>query len=45
VATVPLSTFYLDHTSVGMIRFCFAKKEETLQLAIDKLKTYRQVKV
>jgi L-glutamine---4-(methylsulfanyl)-2-oxobutanoate aminotransferase len=45
VATVPLSTFYLDHTSVGMIRFCFAKKEETLQLAIDKLKAYRQVKV
>lgn len=45
VATVPLSTFYLDHKSVGMIRFCFAKKEETLQLGIDKLKAYRQVKV
>ncbi len=45
VATVPLSTFYLNHQSVGMIRFCFAKKEETLQMAIDKLKAYRQVKV
>jgi aspartate/methionine/tyrosine aminotransferase len=45
VATVPLSTFYLEHKSVGMIRFCFAKKEETLQMGIDNLKAYRQVKV
>ncbi len=42
VATVPLSSFYLDHTSVGMIRFCFAKQDETLNKAIQKLKEYRK---
>jgi methionine transaminase len=37
VATIPASAFYqnkIDHT---VIRFCFAKKEETLQKAVDKL--------
>ncbi|MGH7739160.1 MAG: pyridoxal phosphate-dependent aminotransferase [bacterium] len=44
VATVPVSSFYLDKPSSGYIRFCFAKKEETLVKAIEKLKAYRGVK-
>ncbi|HET9869813.1 MAG TPA: aminotransferase class I/II-fold pyridoxal phosphate-dependent enzyme, partial [bacterium] len=45
VATVPVSSFYLDRPSTGMIRFCFAKKVETLAKAVEKLKAYRGVKV
>ncbi len=45
VATVPISSFYLNNPSTGMIRFCYAKKEETLVKAIEKLKAYRGVKV
>jgi aspartate/methionine/tyrosine aminotransferase len=45
VATVPISSFYLNEPSSGMIRFCYAKKEETLSKAIEKLKSYRKVSV
>jgi aminotransferase len=44
VATVPLSAFYLGQVSAGMIRFCFAKKEETLRTALQQLQAYRQGK-
>lgn len=37
VACVPISAFYHDHYDPGIVRFCFAKKEETLQLAGDRL--------
>lgn len=37
VATIPISAFYSDKRDDKMIRFCFAKKEETLQAAIKKL--------
>ena len=38
VATVPPSAFYLKSTEgEGYLRFCFAKKEETLKLAVQNL--------
>ena len=37
VAAIPLSSFYEEPISSRMIRFCFAKKEETLTRAIDRL--------
>ncbi|HTN46147.1 MAG TPA: methionine aminotransferase [Flavipsychrobacter sp.] len=38
VATIPLSPFYSAKKDNRLIRFCFAKKEETLQAAAEKLK-------
>lgn len=39
VATVPPSAFYLKSTEgEKFLRFCFAKKEETLKLAVQNLK-------
>ena len=40
VATIPLSAFYHDETNTGMIRFCFAKKEETIADAASKIKIF-----
>jgi methionine aminotransferase len=37
VAAIPLSAFYDRPTDANLIRFCFAKKEETLASAIDRL--------
>lgn len=37
VATIPVSAFYHDKKDEQLIRFCFAKKEETLLSAIEKL--------
>jgi methionine aminotransferase len=37
VATIPVSAFYKNKTDNKVIRFCFAKKEETLQRALEKL--------
>jgi methionine aminotransferase len=37
VATIPISAFYSDHFDQKILRFCFAKKEETLFLAFQKL--------
>lgn len=37
VATIPVSAFYKEGTDNKVIRFCFAKKEETLEKAVDKL--------
>lgn len=37
VATIPFSAFYKDKTDEKVIRFCFAKKQETLDKAIEKL--------
>ena len=37
VATIPVSAFYQDHTDHSVIRFCFAKKEETLRAAAERL--------
>jgi methionine transaminase len=37
VAAIPLSAFYGDGFDQRVVRFCFAKKEETLNKAIDRL--------
>jgi methionine transaminase len=37
VATIPLSPFYSSKQDDKLIRFCFAKKEETLRAAIARL--------
>jgi methionine transaminase len=37
VAAIPLSAFYGDGFDQRVIRFCFAKKDETLQLALSRL--------
>ena len=37
VAAIPLCAFYADGFDQRIVRFCFAKKEETLDLAIERL--------
>ena len=37
VAAIPLSAFYGDGFDQRVVRFCFAKKDETLQTAIERL--------
>lgn len=37
VATIPMSAFYSNKQDNKLLRFCFAKKEETLQSAIERL--------
>jgi len=37
VAAIPLSAFYREGFDQRVVRFCFAKKDETLQLALDRL--------
>lgn len=38
VATIPLTAFYRDRTDHKVIRFCFAKREETLMAAAERLR-------
>jgi methionine aminotransferase len=38
VAAIPLSAFYGNGFDQRIVRFCFAKKDETLLLALEKLK-------
>lgn len=38
VATIPVSAFYQDAQPSPYIRFCFAKKKETLEAAVEKLR-------
>jgi methionine aminotransferase len=37
VAAIPLSAFYGDGFDQHVVRFCFAKKDETLQTALERL--------
>jgi methionine aminotransferase len=37
VAAIPVSAFYRQPRQSGIVRFCFAKKDETLQLALERL--------
>jgi methionine aminotransferase len=37
VATIPVSSFYRNGAENGVLRFCFAKKESTLQEAVERL--------
>ena len=41
VATIPVSAFYINKKDDRLIRFCFAKKEETLQAAVERLKVFK----
>ena len=42
VATVPGSSFFRDKAlGRGYIRFCFCKKDETLELATERLESLR----
>ncbi|HQR11295.1 MAG TPA: methionine aminotransferase [Casimicrobiaceae bacterium] len=38
VATIPLSAFYHDGTDHRVIRFCFAKRDETILAAAERLR-------
>lgn len=37
VAAIPVSAFYSKLTDLRVIRFCFAKKQETLEKAVERL--------
>jgi len=37
VTTIPVSVFYRAETDNKVVRFCFAKKNETLEAAVEKL--------
>jgi len=38
VATIPVSAFYSNKKDDKLVRFCFAKKEETLEQAVERLR-------
>jgi methionine aminotransferase len=40
VATIPVSAFYKNAVDNKVIRFCFAKKEETLNIAAKRLSSF-----
>ena len=37
VAAIPLSAFYDEPVEHGVVRFCFAKRDDTLDLALERL--------
>ena len=37
VAAIPVSALYVDNDDQGIVRFCFAKKDETLRAALERL--------
>jgi len=37
VASIPVSAFYMRNTDHGVLRFCFAKKQDTLEKAVERL--------
>ena len=37
VAAIPVSAFYQEEKNASIVRFCFAKKEETLKTALARL--------
>ena len=37
VASIPVSAFYIRNTDHHVLRFCFAKKQETLEKAVERL--------
>ncbi|MFZ1312960.1 MAG: aminotransferase class I/II-fold pyridoxal phosphate-dependent enzyme, partial [Chitinophagaceae bacterium] len=39
VATIPVSAFYQNGKDDKVLRFCFSKKNETLEKAVEKLVT------
>lgn len=43
VATIPVSVFYSDESDHKVIRFCFAKKYDTLEQGIERLVKHRNL--
>lgn len=43
VACIPISVFYSDRKDDKIIRFCFAKEESELEMALDRLKDIRRI--
>jgi methionine aminotransferase len=37
VAAIPVSAFYSEGKESGIVRFCFAKQDETLRMALERL--------
>ncbi|MDB5794457.1 MAG: pyridoxal phosphate-dependent aminotransferase, partial [Noviherbaspirillum sp.] len=37
VAAIPVSAFYHQPNESGIVRFCFAKKDDTLKAALERL--------
>ncbi len=37
VASIPVSAFYTKNTDDNILRFCFAKKQDTLEKAVERL--------
>lgn len=37
VTTIPVSAFYKHQKDDHVVRFCFCKKEETLEKAVERL--------
>jgi methionine aminotransferase len=37
VATIPVSAFYQNRKDDRVLRFCFSKKNETLEVAVERL--------
>jgi methionine aminotransferase len=37
VATIPVSAFYQNGKDDKVLRFCFSKKKETLEAAVERL--------
>ncbi|MDQ3843088.1 MAG: methionine aminotransferase, partial [Bacteroidota bacterium] len=37
VATIPVSAFYQSEVNHQVLRFCFSKREETLEAAVERL--------
>ena len=42
ITTIPVSAFYKNAKDDKVIRFCFCKKEETLEKAVEKLAAFKQ---
>jgi methionine aminotransferase len=40
VATIPMSAFYLDGNDYKVLRFCFAKKDATLEQAAERIRRF-----
>ena len=43
VATIPVSAFYQDEVNHNVVRFCFSKKESTLEQAVKQLKSIKPI--
>jgi aspartate/methionine/tyrosine aminotransferase len=37
VAAIPVSAFYAETPVTSVVRYCFAKKDETLKAALERL--------